>query len=241
MEKDSNTAVNEVSKDVSKEVLIFGILTNKILSGVTVLGFSRSGDYMNKEFFDKKLEVYSIIDVVIDDIKEMIQKHAKDPVQMELILQQVRKIGLDQILFVIKILEHQEEDFGNIRTATDLFLIILRGNLAFQRQNSDTTFSKLLSSEEKDLMKSIFQLCKENLQDEDNNGVITGTVTEENIFLPDAFGTKLPLSFLKNVGIFEISPTRYDRLSLTAQHLSFVEFFASVEILLKNLDIKGSL
>ena len=51
---------------------------------------------------------------------------------------------------------------------------------------------------------------------------------------------KIPLSFLKRVGIFEIPPTRFDELPVTSQHLSFVEFFASVGILLES-DIKGSL
>ena len=181
---------------------------------------------------------------------------------------QIKQLGLNQILFVMKVLEHKGEDFEKITTATDLFLIILRENLAFQSQKSDTTFSKLLNDEEKDLLKTIIQLCKENLQDQDKDkdnimkrtlnyfkpnrqnkvdkqekqaGVITGSVTDEDKYwLPDGSETKIPINFLKRVGIFEIPPASFDQLTLTAQHLSFVEFFASVGIIL-NLDIKGSL
>ena len=250
MESDANTAVTDRSKNVSKEVLIYGMLTNRILLGATVLGFSRTGNYMNKELFGKKLEVYSITDVDVQDIEEIIQNHTKDPLQMKTIFQKIKQIGLNQVIFVMKILENQGEDFGKIEAATDLFLIILRGNLAFQNiLNNDTTFSKL-RNEEKDLMKSIFELCKENLQDEGNKdkvakqqkqaGVFNGTLADEENWMSDTSGTKIPLSFLKRVGIFEIPPTRGDQLTLTAQHLSFVEFFASAGIL-QNSDIEGGL
>ena len=239
METDANTAVADMSKNISKEVMIYGILTNNILVGATVLGFSRNGNYTNKELFGKKLEVYSITNVEIEDIEEIIRNHAKDPVQMKSIFQQIKRIGLNQILFMMKIMEHQDEDLGKIETATDLFLIILRGNLAFQSQKSDTTFSKLLNVKDKDLLDRIFQLCKENLQNEEKQaGVITGTVTDGKIWVPKASKDGTPLSFLKRVGMFEIPPTSYDKLDLGAQHLSFVEFFASVGILL-NSDIKG--
>ena len=243
METDANTAVADMNENVSKAAMIFGILTSKILVGATVIGFSRSGNYMNKEYLDNDSKVYSIVDVTINDVEMMmIQSQAKDPFQMRSVLKQIKQVGLNQILFVMKILEHQGNDFGKISTATDLFLIILRGNLAFQSQKRDTTFSKLLKDDQKNLLKTVFQLCKGNLQDEQKQaGVFNGTVTDEDQYwLPDGYKTRIPLSFLKRVGIFEIPPTNFDQLTLTAQHLSFVEFFASVGILL-NLDIKGSL
>ena len=241
MEIDANTALADMNKSVSKEVTIYGILTNKILVGATVIGFSRSGDFMNKEYFEKKSKVFSILDVVFDNIKEMIQNNAKNPNQFKKMFQQIERIGLNQILFVMKILEYQEEDFEKIATATDLFLIILQGNLAFQNQKRDSTFSKLLKDGEKDLMMTLFQLCKQNLQDEQKQaGVINSEVIDEEIWVPEVSEAKIPLSFLKRVGIFEIPPTSFDQLTLTAQHLSFVEFFAYVGILLKS-DIKGSL
>ena len=164
METDANTAVVDMNKNVSKAVLIFGILISKILVGATVIGFSRSGDYINKEYLDNDSKVYSIVDVTIDDVEMMNQSQAKDLGQMKSILKQIEKVGLNQILFVMKIFKQQSDDLGKIKTATDLFLIILQGNLAYQSQKRDATFSKLLKDEETDLMKTIFQLCKQNLQ-----------------------------------------------------------------------------
>ena len=166
METDANTAVANMNKDISKAAMIFGILTSKILVGATVVGFSRSGNYMNKEYLDNDSNVYSIIDVTIEDVKMMIQNQAKDPLKMQSILKQIEQIGLNQILFVMKIFQHQRDNLGKIETATDLFLIILQGNLAFQSQKRDATFSKLLKDEDIDLMKTVFQLCKQNLQGE---------------------------------------------------------------------------
>ena len=68
MENDANTAVADMNKDVSKSVMIFGILTSKILVGTTVIGFSRSGNYMNKEYLDNGLmEIKVDIVLVLKD------------------------------------------------------------------------------------------------------------------------------------------------------------------------------
>ena len=62
----------------------------------------------------------------------------------------------------MKILEHQEEDFGEITTATDLFLTFLRGSLTFHNQKDDTSFSKMLKGEDQDYLMKTFKLCKGN-------------------------------------------------------------------------------
>ena len=250
----ANNAFSLPSEKVNKEAMYFGILTNKILPGATVLGFSRSGNYINKEFLDKKSQVFTLVDVNIEDVQEIIQNHAKDPVQMESIIKQVKQIGLNQIFFVIKILEHQEENFENISTATDLFLTILRGNISFHSQKIDTGFSQMLKGKNKEFLMVTFKLCKENLQnpgenendfyfsDEDNNraGVFDGRLTDEENWESEVSKIKIPLHYLKLMGIFEIPPSSYEDLTLTAQHLSFVEFFASVGIILSS-DIKAEL
>ena len=81
-------------------------------------------------------------------------------------MKQIKQVGLNHILFLMEIFEYQSNVLGEIKTATDLFLIILQGNLAFQSQKRDATFSKLLKNEETDLMKTVFQLCIQNLQGE---------------------------------------------------------------------------
>ena len=227
------------------------------------MGFSRSGNYIKKEFLNKKSEVYTLVDVDIEDVQETIQNHAKDPEQMESIFKQIKQIGLNQIFFVMKILEHQEENLESVTTATDLFLTILHGNLAFHNQKCDTGFLQMLKGEDRTYLMNTFKLCKENLQYagededvendedfedragvfvdfEDRAGVFVGTVTDEENWEADGSRIKLPLNFLKSVGIFEIPPTCYEALFLTAQHLSFVEFFASVGIILSS-DIEAEL
>ena len=100
LEEASNNAAALPSKEVSKEAMYFGILTNKILPGATVLGFSRSGNFIEKEFLNIKSEAYTLLDSELKDIKGMIENHAKDPDQIKLIFNQLKQIGLNQILFV---------------------------------------------------------------------------------------------------------------------------------------------
>ena len=241
----SNNAFARPSKDVSKGAMYFGILTNRILPGTTVLGFSRSGKFIEKEFLNIKFEAYTLLDVELEDIQGINENHAKDPNQMKLIFSQLKQIGLNQILFLMKILKHQEDYFQKITTATDLFLIVLRDNLAFHDQKNHTGFAQLLKDKESDL-KNIFKLCKENLQlnrtkddDEGLAGVINGSTFDGN-WISEASRIKVSLNVLTSVGIFDIPPTSCDTLTLTATHLSFVEFFASVGIILSS-DIKAEL
>ena len=121
------------------------------------------------------------------------------------------------------------------------------GSLTFHNQKDDTGFLKIVKGEGKDLfLKNTFKLCEENLQnpgedeDECTAGVFNGTLTDEENWESDVSRIEVPLNFLKLVGIFEIPPTSYESLILTAQHLSFVEFFASVGIILSE-DIEAEL
>ena len=114
----------------------------------------------------------------------------------------------------------------------------------FQQSNKklQDDANKKLQDKDDDFFKRTLKFFKLNPQPKKQEGLVAvaGTSTDEENKVPDAPRKKIPLGFLKRVGMFEISPTRYDQLTLTAEHLSFVEFFASVGILL-NLDIKGSI
>ena len=99
----------------------------------------------------------------------------------------------------------------------------------------------MLKDEDKDVLKKTFNLCKENLQTKEINdraGVFVGTLIDKN-WVSAASGINIPLKTLKSVGIFEISSLNYGTL-LTAKHLSFVEFFAAVGIMLSS-DLKAEL
>ena len=74
----------------------------------------------------------------------------------------------------------------------------------------------------------------------DRAGVFDGILTDEENWESDLSRIKVSLNFLKSMGIFEIPPPSYETLTLTAQHLSFVEFFASVGIIMSS-DIEAEL
>ena len=109
----ANNAAALPSRDVFKEAMYLGILNNKILPGATCLGFSRDGNYFKKEFLYKKTMVYNLMDVDTDDFQNKIQTRVKDPEQIKSIFQKIKHIGLNQILFVMKLMEHQEDNIEN--------------------------------------------------------------------------------------------------------------------------------
>ena len=51
---------------------------------------------------------------------------------------------------------------------------------------------------------------------------------------------KIPINFVRSCGIFEVPSPSYGELTLTAQHLSFIEFSAAAGILLSS-DIKSEI
>ena len=237
MEGPANSAAVDPSRDVSYVTMIFGLLTKHILPDAAVLASSRSGDFINKEFLDDKSEVYTFKELSWEDIETFIENTTESKEIREKALQQLRNIDPDlrkEILFVkliVKIVKSGDIQLGEITTASDMFLIIIRGNLGYQNSKSDAGFARL-PVEQKENLKKLFRLCRENLQTQNAQaGVIRGTMTEEELWVSDS-GLEIPLPFLKAVGIFEIPPPSYDELTLTAQHLSFIEFFAAVGILL---------
>ena len=249
MVDDSKIAAADPSRDISYPTMIVGLLTKQILPGATVLGFSRSGSFVNREFLNDKSEVYSIEELSWEDVKNFIQKTTENEELREEILQQLKKIAKDlryDILFlkqIVKIAHEGKAPLGEITTATDLFLTIMRSNLEFQSSESDSGFTRL-PADLQDNLKKTFKLCKENLQRNqegktDQAGVIEGTIEAENTWV-SASGLNIPLTFLKSVGIFEIPPSSFDELTLTAQHLSLIEFSTAVS-LVEGSDIKTEL
>lgn len=249
MEGLANAAAAEPSRDVSFEEMIVGLLTKQILPGATVLGFSRSGSFINREFLNGKSEVYSIEELSWKDVETFVEKTTENEELKKKILQQLRVISRDlhyDILFlkeIVKIAIGGSIQLGEITTSSDLFLTIILGNLSHQNPNARSGYSEL-SSTEKNSLKSVFELCKSNLQrsteDSDAAGVLQGTKVGEATWQCNETDLEIPLKFLKLVGIFEVPPSDYGEVTLTAQHLSFIEFMAAAGILLSS-DIKSEL
>ena len=246
-----DATVNDPDRDISYNTMIAGILSKKILPDSTVLGFTRSGDFLNKELLNNKSEVFSLVDLTKEDVETMMMQVVENPEQRKAIEKHINSIatGLQtQILFVkeiIKISLRGTIQIEDITSATDLFLSIILSNLQHQNPHGKTGYSQL-SRENKENLKKTFELCKENLKkgdseddsDEDSNedrpGVFKGDQVEKDQWQSDDSGLELPLKFLKDVGIFEVPPSNDGEVPLTAQHLSFVEFFASAGILLSS-------
>ena len=243
----SNTAAADPSRDVSFETMIFGLLTKQILPDATVLGFSRSGSFVNSEFLNGKSEVYSIQELSWEDVQTFIEKTTEDKELREQIRKQFEKIDKslrEDILFmkqVVKIAHEGKFQLGEITSNTDLFLAIILGNLSHQAPNRRSGYSEL-SETEKNNLKSVFELCKENLQrgKKGTAGDFKGTKMGGESWQCDETEREIPLTFLTSVGIFEIPSPDFGEVTLTANHLSFIEFFAAAGILLSS-DIKSEL
>ena len=93
--------------------------------------------------------------------------------------------------------------------------------------------------EESENLKRIFELCKENLQT-DTTGVIKGDKVGKENWRSRQTDQEFTLKFLKAVGVFEIPPPDCGEVTLTARHLSFIEFLAAAGILLSS-DIESEL
>ena len=69
MEGQALAAATDPSEKISFETLIVGLLTKQILPDASVLGFSRSGDFFNREFLKGKSQVYDFKNLTWNDIK----------------------------------------------------------------------------------------------------------------------------------------------------------------------------
>ena len=88
--------------------MIVGLLTKQILPDATVLGFSRSGSFINREFLNGKSEVYSIEELSWEDVETFIEKSTETEELRERVLQQLGKIAKDlrhNILFLKQIVK----------------------------------------------------------------------------------------------------------------------------------------
>merc|ERR1711874_236635 len=115
---------------------------------------------------------------------------------------------------------------------------IIRSNLDYQNSESDSGFTGL-PAECQDNLRKTFQVCKENIQKTEQAGVIEGTIEGKETWVSIS-DLKIPVNFLKACGTFEVPRSSCGELTLTAQHLSFIEFFAAAGILLSS-DIKSEI
>ena len=98
----------DLSKTIDLPTLIVGILTKQILPHSTVLGFTRSGDFLNIDLLKGKAEVFTIKDLRPKDVETLIDMAIDSHEQKEAVLKHIRSIDRAlqvQILFVKEILK----------------------------------------------------------------------------------------------------------------------------------------
>ena len=244
---DTKIAGADPCKEISFQTMILGLLAKHILPNSTVLGFTRSGQFINDELLKNKAEIFSFVDLTRKDVETMIEVIER-PEQRRVVLQFIRSISSElrhQILFVkeiIKLSIKGKIQIGDISSASDLFLTIILGNLQHQDPDGKLVYSKL-PADSKNYLKKILELCKDKLQSQKffrTDGVIKGDEIEDGKWRSRDSNITIPLEFLCKVGVFEISPSVEGEVTLTARHLSFIEFLAAAGILLSS-DIESEL
>ena len=115
MEGPSISAAAEPSRDVSFETMIFGLLTKHILPNATVVGFSRTGDFINREYLNSSCEIYNFKELSWEDVTTFIEKTTESEELREQIRQQLEEIDEDlgyEMLFLKEIVKIAQK--GNI-------------------------------------------------------------------------------------------------------------------------------
>ena len=242
-----------LSADTDYPTMIAGLLTKQILPHSTVLAFSRHGEFIKYGLLKGEAEVFTFKELDSEDVQYLINMATDRLEQRQLVLGQIEKIAEDlqnQILFVKEILKlslRGKMQLDGIRSASELFISIILGNLQYQDLSGVSGYSEL-SAEVKESLKKMFLLCKQNLQknpifsgsDSDSlgqSGVFKGDKIGNDRWKSDASDVEFSLDFLRKSGLFEIPTANSGSVVLTAGHLSFVEFMAAAGILLSS-DIK---
>ena len=108
MINDATMHATDVSEKIDLPTLIVGILTKQILPHSTVLGFTRSGDFLNRDLLKGKAEVFTIKDIDSDDVKTLINMAIDSQEQREAVLKQIESIDNELktlILFIKEIVK----------------------------------------------------------------------------------------------------------------------------------------
>ena len=200
--------------DTDYPTMIAGLLTKQILPHSTVLAFSRHGEFIKYGLLKGKAEVFTFKELDSEDVQYLINMATDRLEQRQLVLGQIRKIAEDlqnQILFVKEILKlslRGKMQLDGIRSASDLFLSIILGNLQYQDPCGVSGYSEL-PAEVKESLKKMFLLCKQNLQ---KNPIFSGSDSDS----------------LGQSGVFKGDKIGNDRWKSNASDVEFSEFLHSM-------------
>ena len=200
--------------DTDYPTMIAGLLTKQILPHSTVLAFSRHGEFIKYGLLKGEAEVFTFKELDSEDVQHLINMATDRLEQRQLVLGQIRKIAEDlqnQILFVKEILKlslRGKMQLDGIRSASELFISIILGNLQYQDPCGVSGYSEL-SAEVKESLKKMFLLCKQNLQ---KNPRFSGSESDS----------------LDQSGVFKGDKIGNDRWKSNASDVEFSEFLHSM-------------
>ena len=203
-----------LSADTDYPTMIAGLLTKQILPHSTVLAFSRHGEFIKYGLLKGEAEVFTFKELDSEDVQYLINMATDRLEQRQLVLGQIRKIAEDlqnQILFVKEILKlslRGKMQLDGIRSASELFISIILGNLQYQDLSGVSGYSEL-SAEVKESLKKMFLLCKQNLQ---KNPIFSGSDSDS----------------LGQSGVFKGDKIGNDRWKSNASDVEFSEFLHSM-------------
>ena len=203
-----------LSADTDYPTMIAGLLTKQILPHSTVLAFSRHGEFIKYGLLKGEAEVFTFKELDSEDVQYLINMATDRLEQRQLVLGQIEKIAEDlqnQILFVKEILKlslRGKMQLDGIRSASELFISIILGNLQYQDPCGVSGYSEL-PAEVKESLKKMFLLCKQNLQ---KNPIFSGSDSDS----------------LGQSGVFKGDKIGNDRWKSNASDVEFSEFLHSM-------------
>ena len=235
--------------EISYEELVANLLAKNILPEATVLGFTRSADIVRKNIPRSSGDIYQIQKMTEEEIEKMLNKICEDGTKAKRIKKIICSYRSEKSIFFIRE-AIQVQLSGKIgkekfRTESEFRLHKLLQNLHFNNEDKIEPFTLLSSEDQKDF-ETLAEMCRSQILMEEINQVeFEGSKirNRENgeiywkLELDSAHSTeppKISMEFLKKIGIFQLTEETAGysgRLTLTALHLSYVEFMAAIAFL----------
>ena len=244
---------SDPNEKIDIKTTCLGLLSKKILPGAKILATGRNTEYINSDLLDNNADTFQIVDLSTDDRTMLVRMLEKNYQRRKKIINDLEKISTmasEHFLRtpfmtrnVIKLIKMKNVNTEDLKSQTDLYLMILLCNLDFH-SDKNKAFTELEPPEDHDYLANCLKVGQNQIQEESQK--VKGC--KKNVRLPNggtvqyfetrALGEKIriPMEFLLKLGIFDIGAN-----SLNIIHLSYMEFLASGSLLRQDVNIRGEL
>ena len=240
-------------KEINIKTLCLALLSKVILPGAKILATGRNTEYINRQFLDNNADTYQIIDHSKDDrtkLVELLEKDEQRQIKIFTDLEKISTVASEHFLRtpfmtrnVIKLVKMKNVNTKDLKSQTDLYLMILLCNLDFHSHQNDA-FTELEPPEDHDYLTRCLLIGQHQIQEDRQK--VKGFKKNERLpnggtahyFETKALGEKMqiPMEFILKLGIFDIGSN-----SLNIIHLSYMEFLAAGSLLRQNVNIRAEL